>query len=68
LTGYHFEYNYGHGKKHLASTLVAMMFLAFLVDQVQAAADALFARVSEALSSKMKFWQALRERFSNSST
>jgi hypothetical protein len=53
----------GHGKKHLASTLAAMMFLAFLVDQVQAAADVLFARVSEALSSKMKFWEALRAVF-----
>lgn len=29
-----------------------MMFLAFLVDQVQPAADALFARVSEALMLK----------------
>ena len=61
--GYHFEHNYGHGKKHLASTLAVMMFLAFLVDQVQAAADVLFARVSEALNSKMKFWEALRAVF-----
>jgi hypothetical protein len=61
--GYHFEHNYGHGKQHLSSTLAAMMFLAFLVDQVQAAADALFARVSESLKSKMKFWEALRAVF-----
>lgn len=33
--GYHFEHNYGHGKKHLCSTLSMLMLLAFLIDQVQ---------------------------------
>lgn len=55
--GYHFEHNYGHGKQHLASTLAGMMFLTFLVDQVQAAADEVFARVSGALNSKIKLWR-----------
>jgi hypothetical protein len=61
--GYHFEHNYGHGKKNLASVLATTMLLAFLVDQVQAAADTLFRRVSSALASKMKFWEALRSVF-----
>lgn len=61
--GYHFEHNYGHGKKNLASVLATIMMLAFLVDQVQAAADTLFRKVSSALASKMKFWEALRAVF-----
>lgn len=61
--GYHFEHNYGHGKKNLASVLAATMFLAFLVDQLQAAADTLFRKVCSALASKMKFWEALRAVF-----
>jgi hypothetical protein len=61
--GYHFEHNYGHGKKNLASVLATIMMLAFLVDQVQAAADTLFQKVSSALASKMKFWEALRAVF-----
>jgi hypothetical protein len=34
---YHFEHNYGHGKKHLSSVFVSLMFLAFLIDQIQEA-------------------------------
>ena len=33
--GYHLEHNYGHGKRHLATNLAFLTFLAFLVDQVQ---------------------------------
>jgi hypothetical protein len=29
--GYHFEHNYGHGKKHLASLLAALIILAYLL-------------------------------------
>jgi Transposase DDE domain len=61
--GYHFEHNYGHGKKNLASVLAAIMLLAFLVDQVQAAVDILFRKVSSALALKMKFWETLRAVF-----
>ncbi len=61
--GYHFEHNYGHGNKHLSSLLAATMLLAFLVDQIQAAADTLFKKVTTGLASKMKFWEALRAVF-----
>jgi hypothetical protein len=33
--GYHFEHNYGHGKKELCSVMTMLMLLAFLMDQVQ---------------------------------
>lgn len=33
--GYHFEHNFGHGKKNLATNFAMLMMLAFTVDQVQ---------------------------------
>ena len=33
--GYHFEHNYGHGHRHLATVLAHLMMLAFLIDQIQ---------------------------------
>jgi hypothetical protein len=33
--GYHFEHNFGHGNQHLATVLMHLMMLAFLIDQIQ---------------------------------
>ena len=33
--GYHLEHNYGHGHKHLTTVLAMIMFLAFLIDQIE---------------------------------
>ena len=33
--GYHPEHSYGHGKQYLSSVLGGLMFLAFLIDQLQ---------------------------------
>lgn len=33
--GCHFEHNYGHGDKHLATVMALLMMLAFLIDQMQ---------------------------------
>jgi hypothetical protein len=60
---YHFEPNYGHGNNHLSSLLATLMLFSFLVDQMQAAADKLFKKVTAGLASKMKFWEALRAVF-----
>ena len=30
--GYHFEHNFGHGEKHLATVFANLMMLAFLID------------------------------------
>jgi len=33
--GYQFEHNFGHGEKNLSTVLAYLMFIAFLIDQVQ---------------------------------
>lgn len=44
--GYHFEHNYGHGKKNLFSVLTTIMILGFLVDQVVALCCKLYQQCS----------------------
>ena len=40
--GYHFEHNFGHGNKHLATVFAYLMMLALLIDQIQQRGCALF--------------------------
>jgi uncharacterized protein Usg len=61
--GYHYEHNYGHGKKHLAVIFVMLMFLAFLVDQVQQLSCGLFRAVWEKMGSKRRLWDEMRHLF-----
>lgn len=61
--GYHFEHNYGHGNKHLCSVLAILMFLAFLVDQVQQYASPTFGALIKGLGTRKKLWEALRSFF-----
>jgi hypothetical protein len=61
--GYHYEHNYGHGQKHLAVIFVMLMFLAFLVDQVQQLSCALFRAVWEKMGSKRRLWDEMRHLF-----
>jgi len=58
--GYHFEHNYGHGKENLSTVLMLLMFLAFLVDQVQQASCPLFNAVLGKLGSRRSLWDHLR--------
>ena len=58
--GYHYEHNYGHGKKNLSTVLILLMFLAFLVDQVQQASCPLFDAVLKKLGSRRSLWDHLR--------
>ncbi|WP_218933267.1 transposase [Rubripirellula lacrimiformis] len=58
--GYHFEHNYGHGKQNLSTVLMLLMFLAFMVDQVQQACCPLFASVQEKFKSRRALWEKLR--------
>mgnify|MGYP000988906074 CR=1 FL=1 len=58
--GYHFEHNYGHGDKNLTTVLMLLMFLAFLVDQVQQTCCPLFSAVLEMLKSRRQLWEDLR--------
>jgi hypothetical protein len=61
--GYHFEHNFGHGKKNLSVVFVALMMLAFLVDQVQQLACELFQTVLEKKGSRKRLWEHMRALF-----
>jgi hypothetical protein len=61
--GYHFEHNYGHGQEHLSVNLALLMMLAFLVDQVQQRADALFQAVLKKEGSRKRLWDHVRALF-----
>ena len=61
--GYHFEHNYGHGRKHLATILALLMLTAFLVDQVQQRCSSLFRRVWRGVGTKAKVWATMRSLF-----
>ena len=61
--GYHCEHNYGHGVKNLATNLALLMFLAFLVDQIQQRCCQTFQRLRAGLGSKTKLGEALRSHF-----
>lgn len=61
--GYHFEHNFGHGEHHLSVNFAHLMMLAFLVDQVQQLADALFQAVLKKEGSRKSLWEHMRALF-----
>jgi hypothetical protein len=61
--GYHFEHNYGHGQNNLSVVLALLMMLAFLVDQVQQRADALFQAVLKKKERLIRLWEQMRALF-----
>ena len=61
--GYHFEHNYGHGQKHLATIFSMLMMLAFLIDQIQAACCPLFQQAHQRQHSKILLWEKMRNLF-----
>lgn len=61
--GYHFEHNFGHGDEYLSSTLAGLMFLAFLIDQIQEHACRLFQRARERWRSRRYLWERFRALF-----
>ena len=61
--GYHFEHNYGLGKKNLSMVFVMLMMLAFLVDQIQQMSCPLFRAVWKKTSCKRELWEKLRAVF-----
>ncbi|MDQ6962664.1 MAG: hypothetical protein Q9M28_09085 [Mariprofundaceae bacterium] len=61
--GYHFEHNFGHGKKHLATVMAHIMLLAFLIDQVQALSCEMFQQAVVESKSKIRFWFSVRAVF-----
>jgi len=61
--GYHFEHNYGHGKKHLASVFANLMMLMFLIDQIQELCCSLFKAARKRFRSRTSLWEKIRGLF-----
>jgi hypothetical protein len=61
--GYHFEHNYGHGKKNLSVVFVMLMMLAFAVDQIQQLCNPLFRAAWDKCGTKKAFWEEIRTAF-----
>ena len=61
--GYHYEHNFGHGKKHLAQNFAQLMFLAFLFDQIQQILDPLFKKALVICATKKLLWHRVRQIF-----
>lgn len=59
-----FEHNYGHGERYLATALVMLMMLAFLIDQIQQLCCGSFRRLWKKLGAKAKLWGMVRSLFS----
>ena len=61
--GYHFEHNYGHGNKNLATEMAYMMVIAFTTDQLFQACSQLFDRLCKKLKSRTYVWELVRAVF-----
>ena len=61
--GYHFEHDFGHGKRNLSVVFAMLMMLAFLVDQVQQLCCPVFQAVLTKVGSKRLLWEQLRSHF-----
>jgi Transposase DDE domain/DDE_Tnp_1-associated len=61
--GYHFEHNYGHGERHLATVLAVMMLLSFLIDRIQQLSCGLFGQLWKRPGTKAKVWAGMRSLF-----
>jgi hypothetical protein len=61
--GYNFEHNFGHGYKHLTTIFAMLMFLAFMIDQIQQFSCGLFQMALEAMESKTRLWVRMRAYF-----
>lgn len=64
--GYNLEHNYGHGKHHLATNFAYLMFLAFLVDQIQEMSSPEFQKAlkKQAKATRKYLWKAITCLFS----
>lgn len=61
--GYYFEHNFGHGSKHLSTVFGYLMFLAFLIDQIQQLSCSFFQKALIRLKTKSRFWEEWRNFF-----
>ncbi len=61
--GYHFEHNFGHGHKNLATNFSMLMMLAFALDQIQAHCCTFFQQALHAQKAKKYLWEKMRACF-----
>lgn len=62
--GYYLEHNYGHGQKNLSINLVKMMFIAFLIDQIQQACCQTFKKAFEKVKYRPSYlWERVHAAF-----
>lgn len=61
--GYHYEHNFGHGKKNLHTVFAYLMFLAFLIDQIQQSCCEFFNRALTKMKRKKNLWETMRNLF-----
>lgn len=61
--GYQFEHNFGHGHKNLSTVLAYLMFIAFLMDQIQEFACNYFKAILTKKGGRLYVWQPLRNFF-----
>lgn len=61
--GYQFEHNFGHGNKNLSTVFAYLMFLAFLIDQVQQFCCKYFKAALARWGSRAQVWQKIRGLF-----
>jgi hypothetical protein len=61
--GYHFEHNYGLGKKNLSMVFVMLMMLSFLVDQIKEMSCPLFKAAWKKAGCKRDPWEKTRGAF-----
>ena len=54
--GYHIDHNFGHGQEHLATTLLTLNFLAFLIHTIAQVADLIYQQIRRALGSRRTFF------------
>ena len=58
--GYHIDHNFGHGHKHLATTLLALNLLAFLLHTIAQVADEVYQQIRRALGPRRTFFEDIR--------
>jgi len=58
--GYHFEHNFGHGKKHLANLMATMILMAFLLHTALDWLDDRYREIRAKLPSRRTFFEHVR--------
>jgi hypothetical protein len=58
--GYHLDHNFGHGRSHLACTLLTLNLLAFLLHTISHVVDAQYLQIRQALGARRTFFNDVR--------